>query len=174
MDEVSIALVLHIIEQTKKDYADKGKEYVTHPGEKVVIKMVKEFNRSGKKDKKGFYEYPQDGKKYLWPELQKHFPPADQELSQEEMMTRMMFIQAIEAASCFEENVVISVADANIGSIFGWGFAPFKGGALQFINDYGIKEFVGKSKELADNYGSRFNSPEILKTMAENGTSFHD
>ena len=173
MDEVSISLVLHIIEQTKKDFADKGKEYVTHPGEKVVIKMVKEFKRSGKKDKKGFYEYPEDGKKYLWPGLKKHFPPAEQELSQEEMVTRLMFIQAIEAARCFEENVVVSVADANIGSIFGWGFAPFKGGALQFINDYGVKEFVGRSKELAASYGLRFNSPEILKTMAENGSSFH-
>jgi 3-hydroxyacyl-CoA dehydrogenase/enoyl-CoA hydratase/3-hydroxybutyryl-CoA epimerase len=174
MDEVSISLVLHIIEQTKKDFVDEGKEYVTHPGEEVVIKMAREFNRPGKKDKKGFYEYPLDGKKYLWPELQKHFSPADRELSQEEMMRRMMFIQAIEAARCFEENVVISVADANIGSIFGWGFAPFKGGVLQFINDYGVKEFVEKSKELAENYGSRFNPPDLLKTMVENGTSFHD
>ena len=88
------------------------------------------------------------------------------------MMTRMMFIQAIEAARCFEENVVISVADANIGSIFGWGFAPFKGGTLQFINDYGVKEFVGKAEELAVKYGPRFNSPEILKKMAEKGGSF--
>ena len=174
MDEISISLSLHIIEQTKKDFAEDGREYVAHPGNEVVIKMVREFNRSGKKDKKGFYEYPQEGKKYLWPELQRHFPPAVQELSQKEMMTRMMFIQAIEAARCFEENVVTSVADANIGSIFGWGFAPFKGGALQFINDYGVNDFVGKAEELAVKYGPRFNSPEILNKMAEKGGSFNN
>ncbi|MBW1692563.1 MAG: enoyl-CoA hydratase/isomerase family protein [Deltaproteobacteria bacterium] len=171
-DEVSIALMLHIIEQTQKDFAAEGKQYVAHPGENVVIKMVQALKRSGKADKKGFYEYPQDGKKYLWPELRKHFPPSDRELSQKEMMTRMLFIQALESARCLEENVVISVADANIGSIFGWGFAPFKGGTLQFINDYGVKEFVGKSEALADKYGSRFNPPEILIKMAENKREF--
>jgi len=171
-DEINIALIFHIIEQTQKDFAAERKEYVAHPGENVVIKMVQVFNRSGKKDKKGFYEYPRDGEKYLWPDLSKHFPLADQELSQQEMITRMMFIQAIEAARCLEENVVISVADANIGSIFGWGFAPFKGGVLQFINDYGVKEFVGKAEELADKYGSRFNPPQILKKMAVNGEAF--
>ena len=87
-------------------------------------------------------------------------------------MMRMLFIQALEAARCLEENVVISVADANIGSIFGWGFAPFKGGTLQFINDYGVKEFVEKSEALADKYGSRFNPPEILIKMAENNREF--
>lgn len=171
-DEINIALIFHIIEQTQKDFAAERKEYVAHPGENVVIKMVQVFNRLGKKDKKGFYEYPRDGEKYLWPDLSKHFPLADQELSQQEMITRMMFIQAIEAARCLEENVVISVADANIGSIFGWGFAPFKGGVLQFINDYGVKEFVGKAEELADKYGSRFNPPQILKKMAVNGETF--
>jgi len=171
-DEISIALILHIIEQTQKDFAAEGKEYDAHPGENVVTKMVKTFNRPGKKDKKGFYEYPRDGEKYLWPELRRHFPPAGQELSQQEMMTRMMFIQAIEAARCLEENVVMSMADANIGSIFGWGFAPFKGGVLQYINDYGVKEFVGKAEELADKYGPRFKSPQILIKMAEKGARF--
>jgi 3-hydroxyacyl-CoA dehydrogenase/enoyl-CoA hydratase/3-hydroxybutyryl-CoA epimerase len=172
MDEISLTLSLHIIKQTQKDFAQEGKTYLSHPGENAVIKMVKEFNRSGKKGKKGFYEYPPDGEKYLWPELRKYFPPADKELSQQEMITRMMFIQAIEAARCLEEKVVISVADANIGSIFGWGFAPFKGGVLQFINDYGVDAFVEKSQELADKYGPRFIPPEILINMAEEGTRF--
>lgn len=79
-----------------------------------------------------------------------------------------MFIQAIEAVRCFEEKVVTTVAEANIGSIFGWGFAPFKGGALQFINDFGVKAFVEKATALADKYGRRFDPPEILKKMAEN------
>jgi len=87
-------------------------------------------------------------------------------------MIRMMFIQAIEAARCYEDKVVVSVAEANIGSIFGWGFAPFKGGVLQFINDYGVNPFIKKSKELAETYGQRFDPPQILLKMAENGDSF--
>jgi len=88
------------------------------------------------------------------------------------MMTRMMFIQAVEAARCFEENVIVSVAEANIGSILGWGFAPFKGGVLQFINDYGVKLFVKTAQDLAEKYGQRFDPPEILKKMAEKGEFF--
>ena len=172
MDEISLILVLSIMEQTKKDFAKAGKAYVPHPGDEVVIKMVNTFKRPGKKGQKGFYEYPQEKEKHLWPELTKHFPPSSRELSQQEMMTRLMFIQAIEAARCYEDNVIVSVAEANIGSIFGWGFAPFKGGVLQFINDYGVRSFVKQSKELAKTYGQRFNPPELLLKMAKKGDVF--
>ena len=144
-DEVSMSLSLHILEQTKKDFAAEGKTYVGHPGEAVVIKMVKELDRPGKKAGKGFYEYPQSGPKFLWPELSKHFPLAKEQMPQAEMIERMMFAQANEAARCFEENVVMTVADTNIGSIFGWGFAPHQGGALQYINAYGIAKFVKRA-----------------------------
>ena len=172
MDVISLTLVLSVIQQTKKDFEKIGKTCVSHPGDEVVIKMVNTLKRYGKKDRKGFYEYPQEKEKYLWPELRKHFPPTVPELSQQEMMVRMMFIQAIEAARCYEDKVVVSVAEANIGSIFGWGFAPFKGGVLQFINDYGVSSFVKKSKELAETYGQRFDPPQILLKMAQNGDSF--
>jgi 3-hydroxyacyl-CoA dehydrogenase/enoyl-CoA hydratase/3-hydroxybutyryl-CoA epimerase len=172
MDEISLVLVLSIMEQTKKDFAKAGKAYVPHPGDEVIIKMVNTFKRPGKKGQKGFYEYPQEKEKHLWPELTRHFPPTSRELSQQEMMTRLMFIQAIEAARCYEESVIVSVAEANIGSIFGWGFAPFKGGVLQFINDYGVRSFVKKSKELAKTYGHRFNPPDILLKMAKKGDMF--
>ena len=88
------------------------------------------------------------------------------------MMARMMFIQALEAARCYEDNVIVSVAEANIGSIFGWGFAPFKGGVLQFINDYGVNEFVKEAKRLVEMYGQRFNPPEILLKMADKKEAF--
>jgi 3-hydroxyacyl-CoA dehydrogenase/enoyl-CoA hydratase/3-hydroxybutyryl-CoA epimerase len=88
------------------------------------------------------------------------------------MIERMMFIQALETARCYEEGVLTSVADANIGSIFGWGFAPFKGGTLQFINDYGVAKFVTRSEELAETYGERFQPPALLRQMAERGESF--
>ena len=88
------------------------------------------------------------------------------------MIERLMFIQALETVRCHEEGVVNSVADANIGSIFGWGFAPFKGGTLQYINDYGVAAFVERSRELADKYGGRFLPPAMLIEMAKDGKSF--
>ncbi|MBF0353391.1 MAG: enoyl-CoA hydratase/isomerase family protein [SAR324 cluster bacterium] len=172
MDEVSLSLVLHIEGQTRKDMEASGKSYQAHPGMAVVERMVKEFGREGKKASKGFYDYPADGKKHLWPELQQHFKPAETELSQEEMITRMMFVQALETVRCYEEKVLTTAADANIGSIFGWGFAPFKGGTLQYINDFGVKEFVGKCEELTAKYGPRFTPPALLKKMAANGETF--
>jgi 3-hydroxyacyl-CoA dehydrogenase/enoyl-CoA hydratase/3-hydroxybutyryl-CoA epimerase len=134
--------------------------------------MVKVQERPGKAQGAGFYEYPKDGKKYLWPELQELYPPTETPLSQAEMIERMMFVQALETARCHEECVVTSVADANIGSIFGWGFAPFKGGTLQYINDYGVAAFVDRSRELAEVYGERFEPPDILIEMAAKGETF--
>ena len=128
--------------------------------------MIKDVKRLGRSDGGGFYEYPESGKKYLWPELKTYFPLSKKPLSQDEMIDRLCFIQCIETIRCFEEGVLNSVADANIGSIFGWGFAPFKGGTLQFVNDYGLKEFVQRAKELKEHYGNRFSPPKLLLDMA--------
>ena len=171
-DEVNLGLVMHIKEQTDKDLAAEGKEAPHHPAHEVLELMVKQEKRLGKAQGAGFYEYPPDGEKYLWPDLQKHFPPAETKLSQAEMIERMTFVQALETARCYEEGVLTSVADANIGSIFGWGFAPFKGGTLQFITDYGLAAFVARSRELAAKYGQRFAPPDILIEMAEKGETF--
>ena len=165
-DEVSLSLSRHIIEQTRKDFEAESKEYRGHPGEAVIEKMVGELGREGKKAGKGFYDYPEGGEKHLWADLQKHFPPAAEALDQQTMIERLLFAQANEAARCFEENVVMSVADANIGSIFGWGFAPFHGGVLQYINAFGVERFVARAHELADRFGERFRPAESLQRMA--------
>ena len=173
-DEVSMSLSLHVMTQTRKDYADEGKTYVASASEPVVLKMVKELDRPGKKAGKGFYDYPEagtKGEKKLWPELTTVFPLKEQ-LPQQELVERMMFAQANEAARCFEENVVMTVADANIGSIFGWGFAPHQGGALQYINAYGVSKFVARAEALAAQYGPRFKPAAILVKMAAEGRRF--
>lgn len=170
-DEVSLSLSLHVLEQTRKDFAAEGKAMTEHPGSAVVEKMCKELDRTGKKAGKGFYDYPAGGQKALWPGLAKAFPLAEQ-LPQQDLMDRLMFAQANEAAKCYAEKVVESVADTNIGSIFGWGFAPFQGGALQYINAYGVENFVKRSKELAKKYGERFKPAPILVKMAKEGTRF--
>ena len=172
-DEVSLGLMLHIREQTRKDLAAEGKELPGHPGDRVLDVMTGEYGRFGKAKGAGFYEYPANGGgKFLWPELEAIFPLQGEELAQEAMIERMMFIQALETARCYEEGVLTSVADANIGSIFGWGFAPFKGGTLQFINDYGVGQFVTRSEELAEMYGERFQPPALLRQMAARGERF--
>ena len=171
-DMVGLGLAMHIQEQTEKDLATEGRELPHEAGHDVLRWMVKEQKRLGRGQGAGFYEYPQDGDKYLWPELQEHFPLEGEKLSQSEMIKRLMFVQALDAARCLEEGVLTSVADANIGSIFGWGFAPFKGGALQYINDYGVTAFVEHSRALADKWGERFAPPSLLIEMAEKSETF--
>jgi 3-hydroxyacyl-CoA dehydrogenase/enoyl-CoA hydratase/3-hydroxybutyryl-CoA epimerase len=134
--------------------------------------MVYEFKRIGKAAGGGFYEYPKDGgKKFLWPGLKENFKEGAQPDSKD-MIDRLLFIQAIETVRCLEEGVLRNVPDANIGSIFGWGFAPFKGGTLQFINDYGLAEFVTRTKTLHAQYGERFAVPALLEKMATEGKTF--
>jgi len=172
IDEVNIGLVAGIRNQTRKDLAAEGKKLPPGPADPVIDLMTEKLNRLGRANGKGFYEYPDNGKKYLWPELKKHFPPTKNPLSQNKMMERMLFVQVIETIRCYEENVVTSVEDANIGSIFGWGFAPLKGGTLQFVNDYGIQEFEKQAQKLAKKYGERFAPPELLIEMAANNQTF--
>jgi len=171
-DEVSLSLGLHVAEQTKKDLAAEGKAYTEHPGMGVVRQLC-EIGRIGKKAGKGFYDWA-DGDKSLWPELATLYPVAAQQPEQRELIDRLLFAQANEAARCFEEGVLRSVADANIGSIFGWGFAPFHGGALQFINAMGAQAFVARSRALAAKFGPRFEPAAVVVRQAEAGGRFAD
>ena len=173
-DEVSLSLSLHVMQQTKRALESEGKTFTPHPAMPVVEKMVKELGREGKKVAKGFYDYPEKGEKHLWPELTELYPTTDAQPSQQDLVDRLLYVQANETAKCFEENVVRTVADANIGSIFGWGFAPNQGGTLQFINSVGVDKFVARSRELASKYGERFAPAQILVEMAEKGEEFVD
>ena len=84
----------------------------------------------------------------------------------------MLYRQAIEAARCFEEGVLKSVADANIGSVFGIGMAPWTGGVLQYINYVGVAEFVKRADAFAAKFGDRFTPPQLLRDMAASGKTF--
>ena len=171
-DEVSLSLSMHVGEQTKKDLAAEGKSLPEHPSSSVIRQLC-EIGRIGKKAGKGFYDYGEGGKT-LWPELTKLYPTAAQQPEQRELIDRLMFVQANEAARCYEEGVLRSVADANIGSIFGWGFAPFQGGALQFIDAMGAKAFVARARELALKFGPRFEPAAVVVKMAQSGGRFGD
>ncbi len=171
-DEVSLSLSLHVAEQTKKDLAAEGTPHVEHPG-MAVVRQLCEIGRVGKKVGKGFYDWTDDGRQ-LWPELATLYPTATAQPPQRELIDRLMFAQANEAARCVQEGVLRSVADGNIGSIFGWGFAPFHGGALQFINAMGAQAFVARARELARAHGPRFEPAAIVVTMAADGGRFED
>ena len=172
-DEVSLGLSLHVSDQTRRDVEAEGKAYTVHPGEAVMRTVGVEHGRLGKKAGKGFYDY-QGKEKSLWPELTTLYPPQAEQPTQQDLVDRLMFIQANEAARCFEERVVRSVADTNIGSIFGWGFAPHQGGALQFINAMGAQRFVERSRELAQRHGARFEPAAVVVKMAQDGARFED
>jgi 3-hydroxyacyl-CoA dehydrogenase / enoyl-CoA hydratase / 3-hydroxybutyryl-CoA epimerase len=166
-DEVSLSLSLHVAEQTKKDLAAEGKPYTEHPG-MAVIRQLCEIGRIGRKAGRGFYDYDDEGKR-LWPGLKDLFPPAAEQPPQRELIDRLMFAQAGEAARCLQEGVLRSVADGNIGSIFGWGFAPFHGGALQFIDAMGPQAFVDRARALAAAHGPRFEPAAIVVEAAAAG-----
>jgi 3-hydroxyacyl-CoA dehydrogenase/enoyl-CoA hydratase/3-hydroxybutyryl-CoA epimerase len=166
-DEVSLSLSLHVTEQTRKDLAVEGKTYSEHPGT-AVVRQLCELGRIGKKAGQGFYDYV-DGDKRLWPGLEQMFPVATQQPTQAELIDRLMFAQANEAARCLDEGVLRSVADGNIGSILGWGFAPFQGGALQFIDALGPAQFVARARELAAWHGARFEPAANVVRLAQEG-----
>ena len=171
-DEVSIELMYKILEQTRKDLAAENKSVAPHPGIDVVYKMVTELKRIGKKSGKGFYDYPKDQAKKLWEGLSEHFPQTETQLSQQVMIERLMSIQSVETIRCMQEGVLTSAGDANIGSIFGWGFAPFKGGTLQYVNDCGVKSFLKRTRHLAETYGERFSPPDLLVEKAQKNERF--
>lgn len=169
-DEVSLSLSLHIIDQSRKDMAAAGEPpRPEHPAEIIIRHFVEDLDRPGKKAGKGFYDYPDAdnprGKKHLWPGLLEEYPLAEP-YNEETMMDRMLYIQAIETLRCVDEGVLESVADANIGSIFGWGFAPMHGGTLQFIESIGgVEVFTQRAKQLAAEHGERFVPPNNIAKL---------
>ena len=169
-DEVSLELSYHVMEQTKKAL---GEDYKPSAADEVISKFVKELDRAGKKSGKGFYEYPKGAKKHLWSGLAEHFPLAGQQPTPDEIRKRFLYMQAIETVRCIDEGVVTHPADADIGSIFGWGFPAYTGGTISFIETEGLDVFVAEADRLAAAYGERFAVPDSLRTMARNGETFY-
>ncbi len=171
-DEVSMGLMAHIRNQTAEDLKAEGRVMPQHPAFAVIDLMLNEYKRPGKAAGGGFYEYPAGGRKQLWPGLKARFEKADRQIPQEDVRDRILFIQAIETVRCVEEGVLHSTADANIGSIFGIGYAAWTGGVLQFINQYGPRDFVARARYLAEQYGERFEPPALLLDKAAKGELF--
>ncbi|MFC9272639.1 3-hydroxyacyl-CoA dehydrogenase NAD-binding domain-containing protein [Streptomyces zhihengii] len=177
MDELTLTLPRKIREETKRAVEEAGGTWPGHPSDAVVDRMVDEFGRPGRSGGAGFYDYDEDGRRAgLWPGLREHFTREGTDIPFEDMRERMLFSEALDSVRCLEENVLTTVADANIGSIMGIGFPAWTGGVLQYINGYegGLPGFTARARELAERYGDRFQPPALLVAKAERGETFTD
>jgi 3-hydroxyacyl-CoA dehydrogenase/enoyl-CoA hydratase/3-hydroxybutyryl-CoA epimerase len=173
-DEVALDLVLKIMKATE---ADLGANAIDQAQKKLLVEMVEKQGRFGRKNGKGFYTYPEKGKgqKSLWSELAglqpKHLDPDSLDI--EELKQRFLVVQAVEAARTVEDHVITDPREADVGSILGFGFAPFTGGTLSYIDFMGTKKFVELCHKLEAKYGSRFTPPKLLIEMAAKGETFY-
>ena len=165
LDETSLTLSMHVMEQTRADFEAEGKTYVATPGELLVTEMVRKHERPGRAGGGGFYDYPAEkgAKKFLWPQLQALFEKPEVQWNITDLKDRLLYRQAVETARCLAENVLTTVHDANIGSIFGIGFPAWTGGAMQFIYGQGIEAFETRAAELAAQFGAGFTLSNAVK-----------
>jgi 3-hydroxyacyl-CoA dehydrogenase/enoyl-CoA hydratase/3-hydroxybutyryl-CoA epimerase len=177
-DEVAIDLSWKIIQQSEQDL---GAKYVPSGTEDVVKAMVDQ-GRFGRKAGKGFYDYSADGKKRLWPELARLYPPKPElalgegegkRAKETEIKKRLLYVQAVDSARCLESKVLTDPQDGDVGSIMGLGFAPQTGGAISLIDQVGVKTFVDECNVFARKYGPQFKVPKLLRDMAAKGESFY-
>ena len=166
-DEVALTLSEHVANETRKALQAEGKDLPRSGADDVIQTMIHTFDRKGKAAGAGFYDYPEGGKKHLWEGLS-HWKK-DVDISEQEMIDRFLFVQSLDTLRCYEENVLESIIDANIGSIFGIGFAPWTGGAIQFLNQYGLDQAVQRANELEAKYGERFKAPQRLVESVSSG-----
>lgn len=169
-DETALDLGLKIRQATR---AGLGDGYQVHPAEERLDRMVTEMGRLGRKNRKGFYDYPEAGRKRLWPGLADLFAVANVQPDVEALKRRFLTIQAVEAIRALEEGVVTDVREADIGAIFGWGFAPWSGGPISYVDTRGPAVVVADCRALAADLGARFAPPRLLEEVAGQGTTFY-
>ncbi|HXZ22293.1 MAG TPA: 3-hydroxyacyl-CoA dehydrogenase NAD-binding domain-containing protein [Pseudolabrys sp.] len=172
-DEVAVDLAWKILKATE---ADLGPKAIDPRQKKLLEEMVEKRGRFGRKNGKGFYDYPANGPKKLWPgivELQPKKLLDPEKIDIEELKLRLLGIQALETSRCFEEKVLTDVREADVGSILGFGFAPFSGGTLSWIDMMTPKRFVEACRKLEKKYGARFAPNKLLVDLAKNGETFY-
>jgi 3-hydroxyacyl-CoA dehydrogenase / enoyl-CoA hydratase / 3-hydroxybutyryl-CoA epimerase len=170
-DEVAIDLGYKVLAQTK---ADLGNQYTAGKIDPIITAMIEKYDRKGRKNGKGFYDY-NGREKSLWPELGQFAVDGilQDQPSAAEVKDRILYAQAIEAARTMAEGIIADPREADLGSIFGWGFAPYTGGAISFIDMVGAKNFVARADQLRAAYGEQFEVPSLLRDMTKSGETFY-
>jgi len=171
-DETAIDLAQKIMKQTIRDLGEKA---VDPRHMELIDTMVDKHGRRGRKNGKGFYEYPQKpAKKFLWPGLKDLYRQQDPDkIDVEELKARFLYVIALEAARVMEEGIVTDPREADVGSILAFGFAPYTGGVLSFIDGIGAAEFVKRAQRLQKKYGKQFKPPKLLVDMGDKGETFY-
>lgn len=175
VDELTLTLPRKIRQETKAAILAEGKPWAEHSSYAVMDAMVDQHQRKGRSTGGGFYDYVDGKRTGLWAGLAQHFTKPGHSIPFEDMKERMLFAEAIDTVRCFDEGVLRSAADANIGSILGIGFPAWTGGVAQFINGYegrtgnGPRGFIARARELAQRYGAHFEPPASLVEKAERG-----
>ena len=169
-DETSIDLGAKIARATK---AAMGNAYPENPSDNLIFWM-EERSRLGRKVNAGFFDYDENGKRLeYWKGLQDKYPLAEKQPDLIEVQQRLMFAQVLEAVRALEEGVLEDIREGDVGAILGWGFAPWSGGPLSWLDIIGTPYAAGRCDQLAKTYGERFTCPPLLREMAEKGQSFY-
>jgi 3-hydroxyacyl-CoA dehydrogenase/enoyl-CoA hydratase/3-hydroxybutyryl-CoA epimerase len=167
-DEVSLGLGKHATEMAA-EY--RGRQILDAPGVKLMLRLV-ELGRGGKAAGAGFYDYEKGKRRGFWPGLAELASPRPADTGVELLRQRLMYGQLAEVARAVDEGIVREWRDAEVGAIFGIGFAPNTGGPLAMMDRVGLPRLVAELDALADRYGDRYRPAPVLRRMAEAGETF--
>ena len=171
-DEIALDLAWKILQATK---ADLGDAYRARAIDAIIEEMVVRRERFGRKNRRGFYDYPESGRKRLWDGIAEIAPPRPAEQFDPEILKqRLLSIQALETARCFEEGVLTDPREGDVGAILGFGYAPWTGGPLSYIDMVGVDAFVQRCTRFEQQFGARYRPARLLRQMAESGQGFYD
>lgn len=171
LDETTLQLGYDVMQSTKKELGDA---YQPSGTEEFMELMVVKLGRKGRRFGSGFYDYDEKGERLsLWQGMADHYPLAENQPTVEEVKQRLLYIQLIATAQCYEEEVVRDPQSADLGAIFGWGFAPYTGGPMSYIDTVGLENFVRTADSLAQRFGSRFAPPKSFREMADKGATLY-
>lgn len=171
-DAVALDLIHQINLQTRKDIGDA---YRQGPGYDLIARLVEQMGRTGKKSGKGFYDYAESGEKQLWPGLAQASGGKVMASTVDDVRDRLLAAQALETVRALEQGVITDPSEADVGAILGWGFAPWTGGPLSYIDTQGAAAFVARCDALVDRYGGdRLRPPRALRLIASQGGSIYN